>query len=133
MNSALLVKIFGREQRWQGPCTVVMDAEAAVQSLGVDSIMGGGNKSYAPRMVSGRVAADSVCLLQDASALIIVQQQKLRSPSGEETIKNTLIVADTAHVVAVEFGDTGNLSNLGLSTPPQRPGGSHHGTQTRPI
>ena len=28
MNSALLGKLFGQEQRWVGPCTVIMDAEA---------------------------------------------------------------------------------------------------------
>lgn len=130
MNAVLLAKIFGQEQRWAGTCTIVMDAEAAVQAMGVDSIIGGGAKSYAPRMVSGRINADAVCLLKDGAALAIVQQQKLRSTTGEETLKQTLIVADTAHVVAVEFSDINVLANLGMSPPPQRLGGSHHGLNT---
>lgn len=133
MNASLLVKMFGREQRWHGPCVIVLDAEASVQSLGVDSILGGGAKQYAPRMVSGRVNADAVCLVQDGSAIVALQQQKMRASTGEETIKQTLIVADAANVVSVEFSDTSMLTNLGLSIPSFRLGGSHHGTQPRPM
>lgn len=128
MNAALLGKIFGREQRWHGPCVIVMDAEAAVQSLGVDSIVGGGAKNYAPRMVSGRVLADSVCLTQDGTALVILKQDKIRSTTGEETIKQSVTVADAVRVAAVEFSDSAVLTALGLAAPPPRPGGSHHGT-----
>lgn len=133
MNAALLGKMFGREQRWHGPCVIVMDAEAAVQALGVDSIIGGGAKNYAPRMVSGRINADAVCLSQDGSTLVILQQQKLRSTTGEETVKQTVTVADAARVVAVEYTDTAVLSSLGLTSPPVRPGGSHHGTIRPPL
>jgi hypothetical protein len=130
MNAALLGKIFGREQRWLGPCVVVMDGEASVQSLGVDSIIGGGAKSYAPRMVSGRILADAACLLQDGSAIVTLQQQKVRQSTGEEKVQQTLIIADTAHVIAVEFPDTNSLASLGLTVPAIRGGsGSHHGTQ----
>ena len=55
MNVPLLEKIFGRDQRWQGPCTVIVNAEAALYALGQDSIVGGGAKQYAPRMISGRI------------------------------------------------------------------------------
>src|SRR3982751_6442977 len=78
MNTVILEKMFGRDQRWHGPCTVILDAEAGVYALGVDSIVGGGAKSYAPRMISGRVQADSVCLLEDRSALLLVQNQKVK-------------------------------------------------------
>jgi hypothetical protein len=129
MNAVLLGKIFGREQRWLGPCVVVMNAEAAVQALGTDSIIGGGAKSYAPRMVSGRIFADACCLTQDGTALIILQQQKFRASTGEEKIQQTLIIGDTANIVAVEFPDTNVLANLGLTAPVIRPtGSSHHGT-----
>lgn len=128
MNVALLSKIFGREQRWHGPCVVIMDAEAAVQSLGVDSIVGGGAKNYAPRMVSGRVLADALCLLQDGATLVILKQEKMRATTGEETVKQTVTLADTAHVVAIEFLDNAVLAALGLGAPPVRAGGSHHGT-----
>jgi hypothetical protein len=118
MNTALLGKLFGSEQRWLGPCTIVLDADATVQTTGVDSIVGGGAKSYAPRLVSGRIAADSVCLVPgDASALVILQQQKTRGSSGEETVKQALIIADAAHVVAVEFPDMQPLTSLGLALP----------------
>lgn len=127
MNTALLTKMFGKEQRWCGSCTVVMDAEATVQALGVDSIVGGGTKAYSPRMVSGRIHGDAVCLVADGSALLIVQQQKVRSATGEEILKQTLIVADSTHIVAVEFADTNVLASLGLPPPPQRLSGSQHG------
>jgi hypothetical protein len=133
MNAVLLGKIFGREQRWLGPCVVVMNAEASMQALGTDSIVGGGAKQYAPRMVSGRIIADACCLTQDGSALIILQATKHRASTGEEKILTTLVVADTAHIVAVEFPDTNVLSNLGLTAPVIRPtGSSHHGT-ARPM
>jgi hypothetical protein len=133
MNAVLLGKIFGREQRWLGPCVVVMNAEASMHALGTDSIVGGGAKQYAPRMVSGRIGADACCLTQDGSALIILQATKHRASTGEEKIVTTLVVADTAHIVAVEFPDTNVLANLGLTAPVIRPtSSSHHGT-ARPM
>jgi hypothetical protein len=127
MNAALLGKLFGQDQRWLGPCTVILDAEASVQALGTDSIAGGGNKLYAPRSVSGRVAADAVCLLPDAAALLMLQQQKTRSTTGEERVHQTLVIADVEHVIAVEFQDTAVLANLGLTPPAIRLTGSQHG------
>src|SRR5438067_2378959 len=115
MNAAILGRLFGQDQKWHGPCTVVLDAEASVQTTGTDSIVGGGAKSYAPRLVSGRIQADSVCLAQDGSALVMMQQQKTRGASGEERVHQALIVADAAHVVAVEFPDLQPLSGLGLT------------------
>lgn len=131
MNTALLGKLFGQEQRWLGPCTVIMDAEAALQALGVDSIIGGGAKSYAPRLVSGRIPADAVCLTQDGLALLISQQQKVRLNTGEEKIQQTLIVADAERIVAVEFHDTAVLANLGLTPPPTKLSGSQHGLSVK--
>ena len=133
MNSALLGKLFGQEQRWLGPCTVIMDAEAALQTLGVDSIIGGGAKSYAPRLVSGRIAADAVCLTQDGSALLISQQQKVRLNTGEEKIQQTVIIADAEHIVAIEFHDIAVLASLGLTPPPTKLGGSQHGLSVKPA
>jgi hypothetical protein len=130
MDGNLLGKLFGREQKWQGPCTVILAAEAALKSHGADSIVSGGVKMYAPRTVSGRVAADAVCLVKDASALLIIQQQKLRQDTGEETVKQSLIVVDPSQVAAVEFLDTTSLASLGLTPPVIRgssPGFSHQG------
>ncbi len=133
MNSGLVVKIFGQDQRWHGPCTVIMDSDAAVATLGVDSILGGGAKQYAPRMISGRIIADAVCLLQDGAALLILQNQKFKQSTGEESIKQLLTIADVNHVVAIEFPDTGTLAILGLTAPLTRTTGSHPGTQRSPI
>ena len=131
MNSALLVKVFGGDKHWNGPCTIVMDANAGVFALGVDSIVGGGAKSYAPRIISGRVAADCVCLLPEHNALVIVQHLKQKQATGEESVKQTLFVADVEHVVAVEFPDSMPLGALGLTAPPKSTSGSHPGFQWR--
>lgn len=130
MNVALLQKLFGPESQWQGPCTVILDAQTTVQAAGGDSIAGGGTKSFAPRMVSGRVTADSVCLMPGGSALLLLQQQKIRQPTGEEIVKQVLLVADPACVVAVEFDHALPLHTLGLTVPPVRNTGS--GVITRP-
>src|SRR6266852_3146355 len=132
MNSALLTKIFGRDQQWHGPCTVLMHGEAAVTTQGMDSLLGGGTKQYAPRVISGRVTADAVCLLHDGSALLLIQQQKTKQSTGEELVKQFLTVADTAFVMGVEFPDTGSLAILGVNPPTRTTTGSHHGTTSRP-
>jgi hypothetical protein len=135
MDAGLLGKIFGLEQRWHGPCTVIMDAEAGMQALGLDSILGGGAKQYAPRMVSGRIACDAACLLPDGTALLLLQYQKVRTPSGEETARQILTVADSKHVVAIELCDISALTALGLTPPVNiRPiSGSNSGVQIRPA
>jgi len=133
MNAALLNKIFGRDQQWHGPCTVLMHGEAAVATQGVDSLLGGGTKQYAPRVISGRIVADAVCLLQDGSALLLIQQQKTKQSTGEEQVKQLLTVADTAFVMGVEFPDTGSLAVLGVNAPLSRTAsGSHHGITPPP-
>jgi hypothetical protein len=122
MDAALLKRLFGTQAAWQGPCVVVLDAAAAVQTAGADAVAQGGQKIFAPRLVSGRLPADAVCLLADHSALLVVMQQKVRSQTGEESIKQSLIVADITHVVAVEFPDTTALAGLGLTPPAPRMG-----------
>ena len=133
MNAGLLSKIFGRDQQWHGPCTVLMHGEAAVTTQGVDSLLGGGTKQYAPRVISGRVPADAVCLLHDGSALLLIQQQKTKQTTGEELVKQLMVVADTAFVMGVEFPDVGNLAVLGVNAPATRTtSGSHHGITPPP-
>jgi hypothetical protein len=130
MNTALLQKLFGTDSRWQGPCTLILDAGAAVQTLGADSMGPSAVKNYAPRLVSGRIAADVVSWTPDGTAVLAVQQQKMLQGSGE-VVKQTLLVLDPARVVAVEFIDTAVLGKLGVGAPPLRPG-SHPGTHRRP-
>jgi hypothetical protein len=121
MDVALLGKLLGRDQQWHGPCTVILDSDATIQTGGTDAIGAGSMKSYAPRMVSGRINADYVCLLADGQAVVMIQQQRTRQQTGEEAVKNTLTVADAAHVVAIEFPDLASLAGLGLSAPVTRP------------
>lgn len=133
MDAGLLGKLFGREQQWQGPCVVVVDADASIQTVGTDSIQGGGHKVFAPRTISGRIVADTVCLMKDNSALLLLQHHKLRLATGEETLKQVLMIVDPARVVAVEFAESTGLAlqALGLSMP-AKASGSHSGTVTRP-
>jgi hypothetical protein len=134
MDSALLQRLFGKDQRWHGPCTIIMNGDAALKTHGSDSIVSGGVKMYAPRTVSGRVTADAVCLLNDCSAFLIIQQHKVRQETGEESIKQFLTVADPSEVIAVEFVDTVSLAILGLQAPIIRMGpgtGSNPGLYPR--
>ena len=117
MNSALLVKIFGKDQSWHGPCTVITQGNAAVVTQGTDSLRGGGIKQYAPRVISGRIMADAVCLLPESQTLLILQQQKLRQAAGEERVQQLLTVVDTSYVMAIEFPDPGTLALLGTTAP----------------
>jgi len=132
MDARLLHKLFGTEQRWQGPCSIILDAEAGIQTIGTDSIGASATKSYAPRLVSGRIAADSACLLADCSAMLVVQLQKLRQLTGEEIARQAVVIIDPSHVVAVEFFDYSPLGALGMQPPPTR-ANSHPGTSLRPV
>ncbi|MCS6851497.1 MAG: hypothetical protein NZ700_10070 [Gemmataceae bacterium] len=132
MDAAILTRLFGRDQQWHGPCTVILGAEATVQTVGGDSIASAGAKVYAPRVISGRVAADAVCLLYDASALLILQQQRVRQATGEEFVKQTLTVADVGSIAAIEFFDTAPLANLGVPAPVIRTSSGQSGVMSRP-
>jgi len=133
VDAQLLGTLFGRQQQWQGPCIIILDASAAIQTIGNDSVQGGGLKVFAPRTVSGRISADAACFLSDGSALVAVQNYKIRQATGEETFKQTVTVLSPAHVVAVEFADAAPLEDLGLPVPPPKPtSGSNPGTQQRP-
>jgi len=132
MDGMLLQKLFGPGQRWHGPCTVVIDAEANIQSVGSDSIGSSATKSYAQRIASGRISADAVALINEGKVILVVQQHKIRQGPNEELLKHTLTVVDAGHVVAVEFPDTGALTALGL-TPPAIRAGSSPGTVQRPA
>jgi hypothetical protein len=135
MNSALLVKILGKDQSWHGPCTVIMQGEAAIATQGMDSLLGGGTKQYAPRVISGRIVADAVCLLPESQALLILQQQKIKQSTGDERVQQLLTIADISYIMAIEFPDTAALAGLGVGAPMIRTGsgGSHHGTSHRPV
>jgi len=117
MDAKLLVRFFGTGGEWFGPCVVILDADAGVKASGPDSIVSGGMKSYAPRLVSGRVPADAVLLMPDQSALLVVQQFRDKKSTGEIATKQTLMVIDPTHIVAIEFTDFSALKVLGVSMP----------------
>ena len=117
MNANLLGKLFGTDGRWSGPCVVILDADADVHAVGNDSIVQGGLKSFAPRLITGRLVADAVRLMPDAEALLLVQKTVIRQQTGEDILKQALLVVDTNHVAAVEFAGLGALSTLGISPP----------------
>jgi hypothetical protein len=118
MQARVLAKLFGHNKQWHGACTVVLNADASIQTSGTDSIVNGGAKVYAPRLISGRVAADAACLLPEEVALVLVQHTRIRQATGEDHFQQTVMVVDAAHVAAVEFSDGGPLATLGLPDPP---------------
>ena len=117
MQPGLLGKLFGSRQ-WSGACTVVLDADATIQTSGTDAIINAGMKVFAPRLISGRVAADAVCYLPDVEALVMVQHLRIRQAGNEDQIQQTVYVASAHHVTAIEFPDGKPLSTLGLPDPP---------------
>lgn len=134
MDVGLLRKLFGAEQQWYGACTVVIDGEVTVQAVGADAIGVGGSKFFAPRTISGRIAAEAVCLAKDGSALVLLQQQRSKSATGEEILKQTLTVSDPEHVVAVEFSEAVPvvLQALGISVPSFKVQSNQSGLLIRP-
>jgi hypothetical protein len=118
MHLSLLTKYFGTNRQWQGPCTVILDADATIQTSGSDSIVQSGTKVYAPRMISGRVAADAACLLAEEQALLLVQSNRIRQATGEDLLQQTLHIVSLQHIAAIEFPDVGPLSAFGLAPPP---------------
>jgi hypothetical protein len=117
VDAGLLEKLLGGDHEWSGPCVVVLDAEASVKTPGPDSIQGGGLKSYAPRFSSGRIECDACYLLKEHRALLMVAQQTQKDGTGVVKVRQTLVVADLAHVVAVEFPQLGPLRALGVEPP----------------
>lgn len=120
MEAGLLTRLFGSNGEWRGPCTVILSADASVNVSGPDHLGTGGVKIYAPRLTSGRIEADAVCVLREESALMIVQRRRVRSATGEDSNTQTVTVADFDHVAALEFDDVDVLAWLGLSEPPAR-------------
>jgi hypothetical protein len=117
VDAGLLEKLTGGNRQWSGPCVVVLDAEASVKTPGPDSIVAGGQKSYAPRFASGRIEADTCCLLKEHGALAMVAQQSYKDGTGAIKMRQTLVVADLDHVVAVEFARLTPLKALGVEPP----------------
>ncbi len=118
MDAGFLERLLGGNRAWSGPCTVILDAEASVKSPGPDTIATGGIKSYAPRVSSGRLTADAVCLLKDDNVLLAVEQLRHRDTMGQSHLKQTLTVVDVGHVVGVEYDHADALEALGVVAPP---------------
>lgn len=117
MHAGVLQRYFGSDRQWRGPCVVVLDADATIQTPGSDSILQSGVKAFAPRLISGRVAADTVCLWADEAVLLLVQTLRLRQATGEDQHQQTLTVVDLAHVAAIEFTGPDALRAFGVPEP----------------
>jgi len=117
MNTRLLAKLFGPEGAWSGPCTVIVDADVSVQSIGSDSIVQGGLKSYSPRLITGRLAADAARLLPEEKAIVVVQKQVIRKNADTDVVQHKMLVVNVDHVAAVEFDGLRALETLGLPAP----------------
>lgn len=117
MNGQLLTKLFGTSGKWSGACTIILNADANVQTLSNDSIIQGGLKSFAPRLITGRVVADTVRLLPEDTALLAVQKTVIRQQTGDDLVRHTLVVIDTEHVAAIEFPDLASLKQLEIAPP----------------
>ena len=125
MDAGLVERLLGGDRHWAGRCVVVLTAGASVQSAGPDTMLSGGIKHYAPRHASGRVEADAVCLLKDQRAVVVLQQHVHKDGTGMEHVRQTLLVADLAHVVGFEFPHAGPLRALGLTAPPIQDDGEY--------
>ena len=117
MKADLLSKYFGKDRQWRGPCVVIVDGEATIQSSGSDAIVQSGAKVYAPRMISGRINADFACLVADEETLLLVQTHRIRQATGEDLQQDTLLMVDLCHVAAIEFPDLMALRALGVAFP----------------
>jgi hypothetical protein len=118
MNVGMIERLLGGDRVWSGPCTVVLDADAMLIASGSDTILGGGVKQYAPRTPTGRLDADTCCLMKNEGALVVARHSVHKDGTGAEQVRQTVLVADAAHVAALEFNGTDAAKSLGLSTPP---------------
>ena len=118
MDAGFLERLLGGSRTWTGPCVVILDADAAIRTPGPDSIITGGQKSYAPRVATGRLSADAALLLKEERVLLAVEQVRVKDHIGQTQVKQTLTVVDVAHVVGVEFDHVDALEVLRVPPPP---------------
>lgn len=118
MDAGFLERLLGPSHIWAGPCVVILDAAAAINTPGPDSVVAGGMKSYAPRVPTGRLCADAVMLLKEEEVLLVVEQRHHKDSTGQSHVKRTLTVVDALRVVGVEFENINPLKQLGLGEPP---------------
>jgi hypothetical protein len=117
MDVSLLAMLFGTDGRWSGPCVVILDSNAHVQTTGSDAIVQGGVKIFAPRLITGRIPATHVRLLPDMSALLVVQRYIVHQNADDDLTKHVLSIVDAKHVAAVEFDNLEVLPTLGVQPP----------------
>ena len=123
MNINVLGKLFGREQKWQGACTVILAAEAALKVHGSDSIVAGGVKMYAPRTVSGRIThADGSAV--PGAALTLIDQRGHQVSRATGSITGDFVLeppAPGSYVLIVSAGGHQPAAvNLVVAGHPQR-------------
>jgi hypothetical protein len=91
--------------------TFVGDLKSAFTTLNTILLAGtaggAGAKVYAPRLITGRLSADFACLLKDGSAMVVLQQARVRQATGEEEVNvigycigGTLVASALAYMKA---------------------------------
>jgi hypothetical protein len=120
MDVGLLTKFFGTD--WSGPCTIIVDAIASVQTAGSDTAGASATKVYAPRIISGRILADMAKLIPEHKLMALMSQQRIRLATGEDVVKQTLTLVDASRIIGVEFCETTAqvMKALNLAPPPSR-------------
>jgi len=119
VDAGFLERLLGGNRKWSNTCVVIIEAEASVKTPGPDSISTGGMKTYAPRVSSGRLPADTVCLMKEEGVLLAVEQIRSKDAVGQSHLKQTLMVVDVKHVVAIEFDSIDVLQSLDIAPPPE--------------
>lgn len=119
MDGRVLLELFGADRAWHGPCQLILSTEAAVESVGGDSLLTGGVKVYAPRLSSCKLQVDALAYLPDQQVLVVVQQTNYRLQTGEAQTRYAVLLIAIEHVVAIESQGLGLLDRLGLPAPTQ--------------
>lgn len=118
MDAGFLERLLGGSRAWAGPCVVIIDSASNIDVPGPDSIVTGGQKSYAPRVSTGRLVGDALLLLKEEGVLLVVEQHRHKDGTGQSHVKQKLSVLDVKHVVGLEFKDTTVLKALAVGPPP---------------
>ena len=79
----------------------------------------GADACVARQIGAGKYAFAIVLLrfMPEHGALLLVQNVVIRQTGGDDTLRQTLLVVDAAHVAAIEFAELGALELLGVPPP----------------
>ena len=55
--------------------------------------------------------------MPEQSALLLIQKTVIRQTTGDDLVRQTLLIVDAGHVAAIEFAELGALELLGVPPP----------------